>query len=575
MGLAPEPGARVGGLDGLRGIAVAAVVVYHARPDWLPGGWLGVDVFFVLSGFLITTLLVEHGRGLRDFWTRRVRRLVPALVLVVGALAAAAAVADDRLRFRGLRGDGLASLAQVVNWRFASAGEGYFDRFAEPSLVRHLWSLSVEAQFYLVWPLVLALLLRFGRRKAAAVTLGLAVASAVAMLLTADVARAYFGTDTHAYGLLLGSALALVPIRPPAVVGWLGLAGLALSFVFVESTDLIPVVAIATAAVVATAPGLGVLSLPLLRALGVISYGVYLWHWPVLQLLDRWSLPAQLATTLALALASWYLVERPVLSGKVTVALAPAALAGTAVALAVFAVPARAPQAAADAAARARSALAVEPAPAQATVVDNRVLVVGDSVAYTLFPGLRAYEAAAGLEFVTATETGCPLDIDAFEFVDDSGPLGLRVPAYCDWRATWPGVVERTRPEIVVALWGLWDTADRVVAGETLPAGSAEWTARLERMFGEAVDVLTARGARVIVLTTPYIYSLDPARVDALNAVFDSVAERRPAEVAVLDIQDAVRAPGAQRWDAVHFTEAGAGVVAAQIVPELGRLAGR
>jgi hypothetical protein len=127
----------------------------------------------------------------------------------------------------------------------------------------------------------------------------------------------------------------------------------------------------------------------------------------------------------------------------------------------------------------------------------------------------------------------------------------------------------------VVALWGLWDTADHVVDGQTLRAGSAEWSAHLQRTFDEAVDLLTARDARVVVLTTPYIHSLDPARVDALNAVFRAVAERRPASVTVLDIQAAVAAPGAQRWDAVHFTEAGAQVVGEQIVPELGRLAGR
>jgi len=395
-------------------------------------------------------------------------------------------------------------------------------------------------------------------------------------VLSDDVARAYFGTDTHAHGLLLGAALALAAVRLPAFVGWAALVALGVAFALVEDITWTPLAGVVTVVVVAAAAELAPLRAPPLVALGRISYGVYLWHWPLLQLLDDEPLAVPLALTLALTLAlsvvSWLVVERPVLRGRVPVAFAPVVVGGTALGLAVLAVPVRAPEEAAAAAARERAATVAPAAPAP-SVVDGRVLVVGDSVAYTLFPGLRAHERGAGLEFFTATQTGCPLDIDAFEFVDDSGPVGLNPPSYCDWRTTWPPVVERTRPEVVVALWGLWDTGDHVVEGRLLQAGTPEWTQHMTSVFEEAVGVLTRHGARVVVLSTPYVHSLDPARVDALNGVFRAVAERSGGTVTVVDTAEAIAHPDAERWDAVHFTEAGANVVAAQIVPTLGDLA--
>jgi peptidoglycan/LPS O-acetylase OafA/YrhL len=560
--------ARVDALDGLRGVAVAAVVVHHARPEWLPGGWLGVDVFFVLSGFLITSLLLDRRRALGDFWARRARRLVPALVVVLTALAITARVDGDATRDGALRADGLASLASVVNWRFVAGGDAYFDRFADPSPLRHLWSLSVEGQYYLVWPFLLALVVRRGRRFGGGATLVAAVASALAMALVADVDRAYYGTDTHAHGLLAGSALALFGLRLPVAAGRAGLGALAVAFATVERVELIPVAVLATACVVAS-PGARVLGWAPLRGLGRISYGVYLWHWPVLVLLDA-PLAAQLAATLALALASWWVVERPVLAGRGRALAIPVAAAVAAGAL-VLVVPPRDPATAARDAFAVRSVADAPPAPAgDPGVVDGRVVVVGDSVAYTLFPGLRAFEDAQGLEFLTAADTGCPLDVAATTYEDDDGKVfAADVPPHCDWPRTWPAMVARTRPETVVALWGLWDVFDHEVGGAWLRVGTPEWTAHLERMFGRAADVLTARGARLVVLSTPYVHAMDGARVDALNSVFREVARRRAGDVVVVDVQDAIRAPGAERWDAVHFTEAGAHAVGAQVVPRI------
>ena len=214
---------RIEALDGLRGLAVTAVIVNHLRPNALPGGWLGVDVFFVLSGFLITSLLLAEHRAtgrvdLRHFYSRRARRLLPALFLLLVVLAIVARIAPDAAGFQGLRGDGLSALGYVANWHFVLAGTSYFGAFA-PSPLRHLWSLSVEEQFYLLWPLALVVVLRrHGARAVGIVAFGLALASAVAMALAygngAHISRAYFGTDTHAHGVLLGCVLAaLGPAR--------------------------------------------------------------------------------------------------------------------------------------------------------------------------------------------------------------------------------------------------------------------------------------------------------------------------------------------------------------------------
>jgi peptidoglycan/LPS O-acetylase OafA/YrhL len=225
-------GARLSGLDGLRAIAVLAVILYHADLGWLPGGFLGVDVFFVISGFLITTLLLAERERLghirlRAFWLRRARRLLPALFLVLAAtLSLAVLFAPDEVA--RVRGDTLAALAYVTNWYLVLRQQSYFEAMGRPSPLLHLWSLAVEEQFYLLWPLALAVgMLVLRRRGMLLATLLGAAGSALlmAMLYTpgVDPSRVYYGTDTHAVGLLVGAALALAwsprprtEIPPPA-----------------------------------------------------------------------------------------------------------------------------------------------------------------------------------------------------------------------------------------------------------------------------------------------------------------------------------------------------------------------
>ena len=217
-------------LDGMRALAVLAVLLFHGGVSWLPGGFLGVDAFFVLSGFLITSLLLaEHTRTgdirLGAFWIRRARRLLPALVLVVVAvvLAYRDLLADHELSL--LRGDALAALGYLANWRMIYRGDDYFTRSSTPSPLQHAWSLGIEEQFYLLWPLIVVALLLLTRTlsrtvPARRVLLALCVAGAATSAVAAavlyrplDVNRAYFGTDARAQALLIGCAVAVLLSR--------------------------------------------------------------------------------------------------------------------------------------------------------------------------------------------------------------------------------------------------------------------------------------------------------------------------------------------------------------------------
>ncbi|MFM9876908.1 MAG: acyltransferase family protein [Rhodoglobus sp.] len=340
---------RLAGLDGLRAIAVLAVIVYHFVPVAAPGGYLGVDVFFVISGFLITSLLLGErartgGVAVSRFWLRRARRLLPALTLVVLVCGAAAAlIGGDVLVHLGSQVLGAATFSS--NWLSIAQGVSYFDG-TSPELFRNLWSLAVEEQFYLVWPVLFLLLLRVRWRwlRVAIVAL-LAVSSAVAMaaLFTppGDATRVYFGTDTHSFGLALGAALALaIEGRMPArwlsrTLALLGaiaagaLVALALAMPaddpFVTRGGLAIVAALTALAIAgAVTPGSWLgrgLDVPPLRWIGERSYGLYLWHWPVLVLLlaivplDQpwWVVPtAALAVTVAASWASYRWLELPV-----------------------------------------------------------------------------------------------------------------------------------------------------------------------------------------------------------------------------------------------------------------------
>ncbi len=350
------------GLDGLRGLAVVAVVLYHKGYDWATGGFLGVSTFFTLSGFLITALLMlEHrstGRiDLVAFWGRRARRLLPASFLTLAGVVAYGWLGNADIDLEALRGDVAAALLYVANWRAFFEQESYLSLFTAPSPLDHFWSLAIEEQFYVVFPLIAAALLGLSQRRrssmlrhALALGIGLLIlASVVATVLTATddgSSPVYYSTFTRAGEILFGAALAAFithrfdtggqaeksPTR--RALGWGGLVALAvlllgysqLSFSteWLHRGGFFGVAAVSTAVVASVALGQGgintVLSAAPLTALGKISYGIYLVHWPVLLYLNDertglrgWALLAlQVAVILAVAVVSFVVVETPI-----------------------------------------------------------------------------------------------------------------------------------------------------------------------------------------------------------------------------------------------------------------------
>ena len=369
------------GLDGLRALAVIAVLLYHAELRWIPGGFIGVEVFFVISGYLITALLLaewrQRGRiDLKAFWLRRARRLLPALYLLLVVTLAFAVVFLPGEVAR-LRADVLAAFGYVTNWYLIFANESYFEAVGRPSLLKHLWSLAIEEQFYLLWPLLLAVGLRWRHRLVLVAVLAGAAASSLLMAALyqpdVDPSRLYYGADTRAAGLLIGAALAFVwaPGRSPAemdlltparrrqlgragrlarfrrrwrwispllldVIGLAALGGLVWlclrlgefqPFLYrggLASVSLTTAVLIMVLVHPHARLSTGLLGWSPLRWVGLRSYGIYLWHWPVFMVtrpqldvpIDGLPLVAlRLAATVVLAALSYSYVETPIRTG--------------------------------------------------------------------------------------------------------------------------------------------------------------------------------------------------------------------------------------------------------------------
>jgi peptidoglycan/LPS O-acetylase OafA/YrhL len=342
-------------LDGLRAVAVGLVIAYHLGYSGVAGGYIGVEVFFVLSGWLVCALLMnEHQRtgGIRltSFWLRRARRLLPAMVMVtVGTVVVASVVQPERLA--ELRTQGVAALAYHLNWRLVLDERSYFEAAGGPSALEHLWSLSIEEQFYLVFPLLCGFVLtRRSRKHAVGLVLGAALAATVVRLVLfepgVDPSRIYFGTDTRAAGLLLGVALGVFwtpnRLRPHSsprfttVLDAFALAGAAVLAWYTFSLDehdagafqggftiaqLATLVLIAVAVYPAPTRAVRLLSARPLRWVGQRSYGIYLIHWPVIVFLSAapgeqperpLNVAVQLALIVGLAALSYRVVEQPI-----------------------------------------------------------------------------------------------------------------------------------------------------------------------------------------------------------------------------------------------------------------------
>ena len=348
-------------VDGLRAVAVLAVLLYHLGIDWIPGGFLGVDLFFVISGYVITGLILDSiarsgTLDLRAFYLSRIRRLVPALIamLVFTTLFIGVYAPETVRRFVA---DIPYVLSGSMNWALVSRQQDYFEAIGRPPLLQHTWSLAVEAQFYLIWPLVLLFILKyFGKKNIPYAALGIALASGIALFAysvsidtqESAISHVYFGTDTHSIGLFLGSALA-VSWQPQNLtreitkraqdfvdlIGVVGLLGLLSTFLFINESDptlyriAFPLSALFGCATLISvvhpasrfAP---ILSTRPLMWIGERSYGIYLWHWIVFQLTrpsidlvgDDWALYAlRVLIVFALADISLRYIEIPVRRG--------------------------------------------------------------------------------------------------------------------------------------------------------------------------------------------------------------------------------------------------------------------
>ncbi len=654
-------------LDGVRAFAIVLVLFFHGGFAWASGGFFGVDVFFVLSGFLITSLLLAelHTSGsvaLGRFWARRARRLLPALFAMLAGVALYAAFLAPSDTLGQLRTDSLATLFYGANWNLVAQGQGYFAALSTPSPLIHTWSLAIEEQFYLVWPIVVLVVVRVTRSLWA--LLGLSVAGALASALAMDLlyangagaTRVYYGTDTRAQDLLVGAALAVVLSalvwrrgrsrgeehtglaevpRPGRFTSTLLLvaasAGLSLvlwATVAANSNSSWPyhggflVVAVATAALLACvtvlpkSPLALALSLPPVRYLGRISYGLYLWHWPVFLVLDSerldlfgWALFAvRVAVALSLAVLSFHLLELPIRRGALRSwrgwVATPAAVGATAALLvgttagATTSV-ANAPTASGRLAAHQLShasdpgtAPAVPAVPAGAGG-PLRVLMVGDSEASFLGFGLGESSSRYGIDFTDDGVIGCGLlrGPSMMQGQIETDRLGIRgasdVVPCATQDVRWRADIDTFHPDVVMLSDGEFEVRDRLIDGHWTHIGEPGFD-RLElAALNHAIDLLSSTGAKVLVLTAPYYDSggeqLDgqpwpenqPSRVRAYNALVRTAVAEHPgvAEVGNLNYdldpsghyQQYVRGVEVRFSDGIHATPAGGRLVAPRL----------
>ncbi|CPR12940.1 acyltransferase [Mycobacterium bohemicum DSM 44277] len=590
----PERRSGIPALDGLRAIAVTLVLVGHGGIPGVSGGFIGVDVFFVLSGFLITSLLLDELRRtgrieLTGFWIRRARRLLPALMLMVLTVAAARGLLPDQA-LTGLRDDAIAAFLWVANWRFVAQKTDYFTQGAPPSPLQHTWSLGVEEQYYFVWPVLLiavTLLLaararrRHGRATVGGVRFAIFVVASLGALasaaLTVVVAshgtrdRVYFGTDTRAQALLVGAAAAALLVRdwPSLNRGWCligtrwgrrvarvlpmtGLAGLAAATHYATGAagefrhGLLSGVAIAAVLVIAPvaleqrgAVARALAWRPLVW-LGTISYGVYLWHWPIFLALNGertgWAgLPlfaARCAATVAAAGASWWLIEQPIR--------------------------------------RWRPPGGSRPAPRD----PNRpftVSVFGDSIGWTW---MHYLPPTPGFAFLDHTVIGCSLVRGTpYRYIGQT----LEQRSECDgWPIRWAAQVAQDQPDVALLIIGRWETVDRVNEGQWTHIGDPTFDAYLNGELERALNIVGSTGVRVVVATVPYsrggekpdgrLYPEDqPERVNLWNTMLRKTAAHHP-NVQLLDLNKKLCPDGVYtakvdgikvRSDGVHLTPEG------------------
>jgi peptidoglycan/LPS O-acetylase OafA/YrhL len=648
----------VPGLDGLRGLSVLGPVLFHARASWLPGGFLTIDLFFVLSSFLITSIALDEWqrRGHIDLMAyagRRARRLLPALLLCVLVLAVYLPIGADPTVVSRWTGSIVATLTYSANWFEIVGGVSYFEQFADPSPLYHTWSLAIEEQFYLLVPFVVLGALALGARRGLRVLLVAgcagAIASAVWMATLydgGDPSRVYYGTDTRAQGLLVGIALAAAvrlwgPVRSElgrrlaVLAGYAGVAYLLFAvtqidertaWLFERGGFLLLAVAAAAAVFATTQPSRGPLHRLIeagpTRYLGRITYGVYLYHWPIFLVVitprrlgeSAWWIAAGIVATLAVATVSYELVERPIIERRVPferlVGRRPLRPFGAAAAGAlVLAVIVSGLLVAEPVTRVAQRSVALPPPPEQAagasdatTVVagitttappaPQRVLVVGDSLMAQIGAVLeqRSFDQPGDLVVFNHSQLGCPVARGGDEHLPDgeAGP----VPAQCDdWGepvaveqlvepavVSWRTAVDAFRPDVVLALVTPWDVADRRIPDAGFPdwthVGEPAYDAYVASEYRAASELLSSTGARVLwllgpELDRPIVPQNDPARIHHLNELVTAAIADLP-RVDTVDFPAWIGVVGGERdrrlrGDGVHLSPEGL----AEVVPWL------
>ncbi|HSO40701.1 MAG TPA: acyltransferase family protein [Labilithrix sp.] len=586
-------------LDGLRGLALLGVLFFHAGGA-LRGGYLGVDLFFVLSGYLITSLLLgEHratGRvALWPFWVRRARRLFPALLSLMPAIALYARFFAKPAELQGIRADALATIAYVANWRAIFSHKSYWQLFAAPSPLEHTWSLAIEEQFYVVWPLVVAFVLRRRtRRTLLLLTLMLIVMSMVAMIVLFDpekTSRVYLGTDTRAASILAGAALAALvapdttfqpsTVRKLDALGALSALGLAFAWFSLEGSsrflyrggfwlaELAVLVLILCAISGSRSLVARALSIRPLTFLGTVSYGVYLWHWPVnvfltperVQARGFWLHVIQFAVTFAISLVSYRWVEQPIRRKGLPFGRA-FYVVPSAVALAVVLV------------VRGTYARELPAQPVLANMFEPigesgrdvfRVMLLGDSTANSLGWGLRAVRQP-GLVVDLVGQDGCTMLADMC-----GGPQ-------------WTQRTKELHPNATILFLGGAFLHGTSVDGEWRKSCHPVWDGKFETNLVRRLGDLVSPGGRVWVSTIPYpIGEYDTAtfraEVDCINAsIRKAAAAVRGIETLEFAEQLCPRGECLREYDGkvirpdgVHYTIDGAAKVSRWVLAEIQR----
>ena len=651
---------RVPALDGLRAVGLLLIMGFHFGVHAMPGGFVGVDIFYVLSGYLITGLLLgEWARAARirlgAFWLRRARRLLPALLVVLVVVTLVVRFAYPAGLYPNLRMADLSALFYFSNWWQIAASGNYFVATGAVSPLTHTWSLAVEEQFYLVWPLVVVAVLHLGRRfdRGIELLLGVSllgvVASATEMALLyhpgANITRLYFGTDTHAQSILVGAVLAcaltlvqrrrgadgMAPTAKTApakvaltVVGLAGVGGtLVLTYTLTGTAALayrggfllsaLSAAAIILGAVcVAGGPLARVLSVRPMVWMGTVSYGAYLWHFPVFIELDAGRtglaglslLALRFATTFVLAGLSYYLVERPVMEGTLwrSVRGAAPALAAMGATVAVVVVGTAGPATSASPAPAARVS---HPAAALSPAVHDRLesvgafsghpvrfLLLGDSLAITASVGLaEGSEPGYGVQVIDEGVFGCDYDTSP---AYDSGVRTIPYNSCLTWRTLYGDDIAASHPDVVGLLTGRWTIADRVVDGTTVHVGDPSFDAHVVAEYSDIVSFLASRGVQVVLFNLPYFDppqeaadgsvfpENQPARVTAFNRDLARVAARERGKVTLVDL-NAILCPHGRfqtvvdgvvaRWpDGIHVTPAGGRWLQPRVLPTVALL---